>query len=118
MNVLAVPMFALSRMGGPWSRAQAVAAAFERAGHHVVLGMAEDGNCMDPRVSITCQLPVPAPLGLPMGISSRTFTLAEKLGIAGREPVRSFEEVLWLTGALEYKYERATVEAICDIVCE
>ena len=118
MNVLVVPMFALSRMGGPWSRAQAVAAAFERAGHRVVLGMAEDGNCVDPRVSATCKLPVPAPLGLPMGISSRTFPIAEKLGISGRKPVRSFEEVLWLTGALAYDYERASVDAICDIVCE
>ena len=116
MNILVVPMFALSRMGGPWSRAQAVAEAFESAGHHVVLGMANDGNCTDPRVSTTCQLPVPSPLGLPMAVSSRTFPLAEKLGIAGRKPVRSFEEVLWLTGALAYEYERASVEAICDAV--
>ena len=46
MNVLVVPMFALSRMGGPWNHAQAVAAAFERAGHHVVLGIAEDGSSL------------------------------------------------------------------------
>ena len=116
MNVLVVPMFALSRMGGPWSRAQAVAAAFERAGHHVVLGMADDGNCKNPRVSDVCRLPVPSPLGLPKAISSRTFPLAEKLGIAGRKPVRSFEEVLWLTGALSYGYERESVGAICDVI--
>ena len=53
MNILVIPMFALSRMGGPWSRAQAVADAFESAGHHVVLGMANDGNCADPCVSAT-----------------------------------------------------------------
>ena len=116
MNVLIVPMFALSRMGGPWSRAQAIAAAFENAGHHVVLGISDDGNCIDPCVSDTCQLPVPAPLGLPMGISSRTFPIAQKLGIAGRKPVHSFEEVLWLTGALSYGYERESVEAICDVI--
>ena len=116
MNVLVVPMFALSRMGGPWSRAQAVAAAFERASHHVVLGVADDGNCTNPRVADTCQLPVPSPLGLPMAIASRTFPLAEKLGISGRKPVRSFEEVLWLTGALAYGYERESVSALCDVI--
>ena len=53
MSILDISMFALSRMGGPWSRAQAVADAFESAGHHVVLGMANDGNCADPCVSAT-----------------------------------------------------------------
>ena len=116
MNILVVPMFALSRMSGPWSRAQAIAAAFDRAGHHVVLGMADDGNCMNPCVVDTCKLPVPSPLGLPMVIASRTFPLAQKLGIAGRKPVRSFEEVLWLTGALAYPYERDSVDALCDVI--
>ena len=116
MNVLVVPMFALSRMGGPWSRAQAIAAALERAGHHVVLGVADDGNCTNPCVADTCQLPMPSPLGLPMVIASRTFPVAEKLGISGRKPVRSFEEVLWLTGALAYRYERESVSALCDAI--
>ena len=118
MNVLVVPMFALSRMGGPWGRVQAIAAAFERAGHRVVLGIADDGNCIGPCVEDTCRLPVPAPLGLPMAISSRTFPIAEKLGIAGRKPVRSFEDVLWLTGALDYGYERESVGAICDVISD
>jgi len=116
MNVLVVPMFALSRMGGPWSRAQAIAAAFENADHHVVLGIADDGNCINPCVADTCKLPVPSPLGLPKGISSRTFPIASKLGIAGRKPVSSFEEVLWLTGALAYAYERESVSTICNII--
>lgn len=116
MNVLVVPMFALSRMGGPWSRAQAIAAAFDDAGHRVVLGVAGDGNCINPRVPDTWRLPVPAPLGMPMAISSRTFPLVEKLGISGRKPVRSFEEVLWLTGALAYEYERKSIDALCDAI--
>ncbi|MBO4352170.1 MAG: glycosyltransferase family 1 protein [Eggerthellaceae bacterium] len=116
MNVLVIPMFALSRMGGPWSRAQSVASAFEQAGHHVVLGMADDGNCVNPCVPTTCQLPVPSPLGLPMAIASKTFPLAEKLGISGRKPVHSFEEVLWLTGALAREYERASISAIYDVI--
>ena len=118
MNVLVVPMFALSRMGGPWSRAQAVAAAFQRAGHRVVLGVSDDGNCVNPCVPETLQLPVPSPLGLPLAVASRTFPMAERLGISGRKPVRSFEEVLWLTGALDYGYERASVEVLCDAIAD
>ena len=106
MNVLVVPMFALSRMGGPWSRAQAIASAFEQAGHRVMLGVADDGNCLEPCVADLLKLPTPSPLGLPMAVASKTFPLAEKLGISGRKPVRSFEEVLWLTGALAYQYEK------------
>lgn len=118
MNILIVPMFALSRMGGPWSRAQAIAAAFEQAGHHVVLGIAPDGNCTNPCVADTVELPVPSPLGLPMAIASRTFPIAEKLGISGRKPVNSFEEVLWLTGALAHDYEHDSVAALCDIITD
>lgn len=116
LNVLVVPMFALSRMSGPWGRAQALAAALHKAGHRVVLGMAADGNCMNPCVPDTVQLPTPSPLGLPMAVASRTFPLAERLGISGRKPVHSFEEVLWLTGALAYDYERESVCALRDIV--
>lgn len=116
MNVLVVPMFALSRMGGPWSRAQAVAGALQRAGHRALLGVAADGNCMNPCVPETIHLPTPAPLGLPMAVASRTFPLAERLGISGRKPVRSFEEVLWLTGALAYGYERESVGLLRDII--
>ena len=118
MKILVVPMFALSRMNGPWSRAQIIAESFERAGHDVTLAWADDGNCVRPRVADTAQLPVPSPLGLPLVIASRTFPLAEKLGIAGRKPVRSFEEVLWLTGALDYGYERESVGAICEIIAD
>ena len=112
MKILIVPMFALSRMGGPWSRAQKIAAAFVDSGHDVTIGMAADGNCSNPVAPNVLKLPVPSPLGLPMAISSKTFPLASKLGIAGRKPVRSFEEVLWLTGALAYGYEAKSVEAI------
>ena len=116
LNVLVVPMFALSRMGGPWSRAQAIAVALQQAGHRAVLAMADDGNCANPCVPDTIRLPTPSPLGLPMAVASRTFPMAERLGISGRKPVRSFEEVLWLTGALAHSYERDSVSALCDAI--
>ena len=92
-------MLARSQMGGPWSRAQQIAHAFLSRGHEVTLGWGDDGNCVDP-VAPTFEIPVPSPLGLPEAIARHTFPLASRLGLMGRKPVRSFEEVLWLTGAL------------------
>ena len=111
MKVLVVPMVARSRMGGPWSRAQRVARAFQDAGHEVALAWGDDGNCADPG-SPTLEIPVPSPLGLPEAIARHTFPLASRLGLMGRKPVRSFEEVLWLTGALDERYTRAAVDTL------
>lgn len=104
-------MVARSRMGGPWSRAQRVARAFQDGGHEVTLVWGDDGNCVDP-IAPTLQIPVPSPLGLPEAIARHTFPLASRLGLMGRKPVHSFEEVLWLTGALNERYARAAVEAL------
>ena len=51
-------MVARSRMGGPWSRAQRVARAFQDAGHEVTLAWGDDGNCADP-IAPTLEIPVP-----------------------------------------------------------
>ena len=104
-------MVARSRMGGPWSRAQRVARAFQDAGHEAVLAWGDDGNCVNP-IAPTLEIPVPSPLGLPEAIARHTFPLASRLGLMGRKPVRSFEEVLWLTGALDERYTRAAVDAL------
>ena len=104
-------MVARSRMGGPWSRAQRVARAFQDAGHEAVLAWGDDGNCANP-IAPTLEIPVPSPLGLPEAIARHTFPLASRLGLMGHKPVRSFEEVLWLTGALDERYTRAAVDIL------
>ena len=104
-------MVARSRMGGPWSRAQRVARAFRDAGHEVTLAWGDDGNCANP-IAPALEIPVPSPLGLPEAIACHTFPLASRLGLMGRKPVHSFEEVLWLTGALDERYTRAAVDAL------
>ena len=104
-------MVARSRMGGPWSRAQRVARAFRDGGHEVTLAWGDDGNCIDPGAP-ALEIPVPSPLGLPDAIARHTFPLASRLGLMGRKPVHSFEEVLWLTGALDERYTRAAVEVL------
>lgn len=108
-------MLARSRMGGPWSRAQQIARAFQDAGHEVTLGWGDDGNCIDP-VAPTFEIPVPSPLGLPEAIARHTFPLASRLGLMGRKPVHSFEEVLWLTGSLDYRYSCAVAEKLREFI--
>ena len=108
-------MLARSRMGGPWSRAQQIARAFLSRGHEVTLAWGNDGNCVDP-VAPTFEIPVPSPLGLPEAIARHTFPLASRLGLMGRKPVHSFEEVLWLTGALDYRYNCAVVEKLREFM--
>ena len=109
-------MVARSRMGGPWSRAQRVARAFRDGGHEAVLAWGDDGNCANP-IAPTLEIPVPSPLGLPEAIARHTFPLASRLGLMGRKPVRSFEEVLWLTGALDERYTRGAVDALRAHMC-
>ena len=104
-------MVARSRMGGPWSRAQRIAGAFQDVGHEVTLAWGDDGNCADP-IAPTLEIPVPSPLGLPEAIARHSFPLASRLGLMGRKPVHSFEEVLWLTGALDERYTRAAVDTL------
>lgn len=108
-------MLARSRMGGPWSRAQQIARAFLSRGHDVTLAWGDDGNCVDP-VAPTIEIPVPSPLGLPEAIARHTFPLASRLGLMGRKPVHSFEEVLWLTGSLDYRYSCAAVEKLREFM--
>ena len=98
-------------MGGPWTRAQRIARAFRDGGHEVTLAWGDDGNCVDPG-GPALEIPVPSPLGLPDAIARHTFPLASRLGLMGRRPVHSFEEVLWLTGALDERYTRAAVEVL------
>ena len=115
MKVLVVPMLARSQMGGPWTRAKRVAQAFRDGGHEVTLAWGDDGNCVDPG-GPTLEIPVPSPLGLPEAIARHTFPLASRLGLMGRMPVHSFEEVLWLTGSLDYRYSCVVVEKLREFM--
>ena len=108
-------MLARSQMGGPWSRAQQIARAFLSRGHELTLAWGDDGNCVDP-VAPTFEIPVPSPLGLPEAIARHTFPLASRLGLMGRKPVHSFEEVLWLTGSLDYRYSCVAVEKLREFM--
>lgn len=116
MRILISPMPVMARTAGPSSRAAALARACVAANVPTALCAASGVN--DVRVEGVMRYPldVPQPFGLPKALASRTYPLAEKLGIMGRKPVRSFEEVLHITGAITYPYlEKSVAQLRCAI---
>lgn len=112
MRILIVPMPAMAPTAGPFSRARLLAEAFLAKGFSVALCAAEDENYRRIPDVPNYFLSVPIPFGLPKGIGLRAFSFAEKLGLPGKKPVRSFEEVLHFTGATAYPYFMKSVSEI------
>jgi hypothetical protein len=112
MRILIVPMPAMAPTAGPFSRARLLAEAFSAKGFSVALCAAEDVNYRPIPGVPNYFLSVPVPFGLPEGIGLRAFSFAEKLGLPGKKPVRSFEEVLHFTGATAYPYFKKSVSEI------
>ncbi len=123
-RILVVPMSAMAETSGPVSRCCKLAKGYKEAGAQVATCMAEDVN-FRPLTGITNYfLDIPMPLGLPKPIATKSFPVAQKLGITSHKAVPSFDEVLHLTGNLDYKYivksvsdiRRAIVEFKADVV--
>lgn len=112
MKVLIVPMAAMAETSGPSGRCRILAAGFKDAGIEPATCMAEDVNYRAVDGIYNYYLDVPMPLGLPELIATRTFPIAQKLGITSRKTVNSFDEVLWLTGNLDYGYLKASVDSV------
>lgn len=112
-KILLIPMAAMAETGGPAVRTVRIAWAFQKAGC-----AAQDGNFHTLEGCSFYQMSVPFPLGLPGVIASHTFPVAEKLGITARKTLHSFEEVCFLTGALDYRYLRKSVKEIVTAIQE
>lgn len=113
-RVLIVPMAAMAQTAGSMSRAVTLGRTLESQGHTVALCVASDVNHTKPTLLKEYPLETPVPLGLPAFIGMRTFPIAQKLGITSRKEVKSFEEVLHLTGNIDYGYLKESIEDICD----
>lgn len=112
MKVLVIPMAAMAETGGPSSRCKSLAEGFKKAGIDVAACMAEDINFRKMDGIRNFYLDVPMPLGLPKCIATRSFPIAEKLGITARKTVNSFDQVLTFTGNLNYGYLKKSVESV------
>ena len=112
MRVLIVPMSAIAETAGPVSRCVMLAKALKNAGAEVATCMAEDVNYKVVNGVRNYFLDIPMPLGLPAFIAKRTFPIAQKLGITSRKTVSSFDDVLRITGNLDYNYLKKSVQSI------
>jgi len=112
MKVLVVPMSAIAETAGPFSRCKKISEALAAANIEVATCIAEDVNYKKIEGINNYFLDIPMPFGLPKFIASRTFPIAQKLGITSRKTVNSFDQVLLFTGNLDYNYLKKSVESI------
>ncbi len=112
MKILLVPMAAMAETSGPSGRCRLLAEGFREAGFEIATCRAEDVNYKAIEGIYNYHLETPMPFGLPRAIASRTFPIAQKLGITSRKTVSSFDEVLWFTGNLDYRYLEKSVASV------
>ena len=112
MRLLIVPMSAMAETSGPFSRCSLLAESAAEAGIDVATCIAEDVNYSEICGIKNYFLDVPAPLGMPEIIASNVFPVAQKLGITSRKTVKSFDEVLRLTGNSVYSYLVKSVASV------
>lgn len=111
-KLLIVPMAAMAETAGPFSRCRLIAGKAAAAGIETAVCTAKDVNYSEIEGVKEYFLDIPSPLGLPSAIASRVFPAAQKLGITSHKTVRSFDEVLWLTGNSVYSYLVKSVAGI------
>ena len=116
MKVLIVPMSAIAETAGPASRCKLLAEAFLNNGIETATCMAADINFKKIDNVPNYFLDIPMPFGLPKVIASRMFPLAQKFGLTARKTVRSFDQVLLMTGNLDYKYLKRSVVSVRNAV--
>ena len=116
LKALIVPMAAMAETSGPSSRCRSIAEGFRKADIITAVCMARDVNFRDIDGIPYYFLDVPIPLGLPKAIASRAFPAAQKLGIVSRKTVNSFDQVLHLTGNLDYRYLKKSVASIRNAI--
>ena len=112
MKILIAPMAAMAETSGPSSRCRLLAEGFRREGFDVATCMAKDVNYKLIDGIPNYHLEVPMPLGLPKIIATRAFPVAQKTGLVSRKTVKSFDQVLHLTGNLDYRYLKASVSSL------
>jgi len=116
MKILISPMSAIAETAGPFSRCKKLAEAFKEAGMEVATCIAKDVNYKEIEGIQNYDLDIPMPFGMPKFIASRTFPVAQKLGITSKKTVNSFDQVLLFTGNLDYDYLKKSVHSIRKVI--
>lgn len=116
MRVLIVPMAAMAETAGPFRRTVLLAQALTHAGIEAATCCAEDVNYRPIEGIKHYRLSAPMPLGLPKCVAEHSFPMAQKLGITSRKTVRSFDDVLHLTGNTDGRYLKKSVADIRNAI--
>lgn len=112
MRVLIVPLPALAPTNGSQGRVKQLIKGFQSEGFEVATCAALDYNFKKQVDVSNYFLEVPIPMGLPKWIGTHLFQIASGLGIISRRTVNSFEEILFLTGALSEHYFARNIECV------
>lgn len=118
MKVLIAPMAAIAETSGPFSRAKALAMGLLQKGDTPAFCAAKDINYQPVEGVREYFAPIPSPMGLPMALGKRAFGVAQRLGIQQRRKVHSFEEVLFIVGAIQERFFAEDVSAIRKAIQE
>ena len=118
MKVLIAPMAAIAETSGPFSRAKALAVGLLEKGHTPAFCAAKEINYQPVQGVREFFAPVPSPMGLPMALGKRLFGVAQRLGVQQRRKVHSFEEVLFIVGAIQESFFAQDVSAIRNAIRE
>ena len=116
MKVLIAPMGAMAPTNGPFSRTEALSKALRNSGHDVALCAAKDVNYRQIDGVHNYESPIPSPLGLPRAVGFPLIRLVQKIGLQEKADVKSFEQVLFFTGALKEGFFRNDVNCIRNAI--
>lgn len=112
MRILIIPLPALAPTLGSQERVRQLIAGFREAGFEVATCAAEDLNFKKQDNIANYYLETPIPMGLPSWLGRNLFQLAAQTGMTARKTVHSFDEVLFLTGAINEGYFQRSVACI------
>lgn len=112
MRVLIIPMSAQAQTAGTFSRTKMLVEDLKNAGVHIAMCAAQDMNYNKMADVMNFPLSIPMPLGLPKIMAVHMFPVAEKLGVTARKNVKSFEDVLYLTGNTDERYLQKSISEI------
>jgi len=101
MKILIAPMAAAAPTSGPISRARTIAVEAKKREHNVAFCAAEEMNYKAVEGVKNFYSPIPKLFGkIPLSVSKRILPIIQKLRIQERKNVKSFEQVLQISGAI------------------
>lgn len=118
MKILMVPLSAMADTAGSFHRVNAIIETLLEKNIEVAMCAGRDLNYKNPNHVKNYELPVPSPLGLPKCIGKHMFRFASKSGILAHKTIKSFDEVLYLTGAISKRYFTEQVNLIKKAIRE